>query len=98
MMQIFRKSGHAVTAAVDVLTDTVEDMGQVDTPLAHLPEVTPDRAGSLEDINLPLLVRELGERQKQKLLKRLWELEREMEKARKELAQLNVLLDAANSL
>ena len=94
-MQLFKKT---VTTAVDVVSDTVEDMAQVDTPLANLPHIPSDHAGSLEDINLPLLVRELGERKKHKLLKRMVELEREMEKAQKELSQLNVLLDAANGL
>ena len=98
MMQLFKQGGKAVTTAVDMVSDTVEDMAAVDTPLANLPEATPDHAGSLEDINLPLLVRELGERKKHKLLKRMVELEREMEKAQKELSQLNILLEAANKI
>jgi hypothetical protein len=95
MMQLFKKT---VATAVDVVTDTVEDMATLDTPIANIPAIPSEHVGSLEDINLPLLVRELGERKKQKLLKRMVELEREMEKAQKELAQLNVLLDAANSI
>ena len=98
MMKIFRKSGEAVTTAVDVLSDTVDDLTHAEYPLPSIPVVTGEHVGSLEDLNLPLLVRELGERKKQKLLKRLVELEREMEKAQKELVQLNILLDAANSL
>jgi hypothetical protein len=73
-------------------------MATLDTPIANIPAIPSEHVGSLEDVNLPLLVRELGERKKQKLLKRMVELEREMEKAQKELSQLNILLEAANGI
>ena len=94
-MQLFKKT---VTTAVDVVSDTVEDMAPADSQITNLPVITGEHVGSLEDLNLPLMVRELGLRKKQKLLKRMVELEREMEKAQKELAQLNILLDAANKI
>lgn len=98
MVKLFNRGWRAVTLTTDIVTDTVENMASVDNPIAHIPVVPVDQLGSLEDLNLPLLVREIGERKKQKLLKRMVELEREMEKAQKELHQLNVLLEAANTL
>lgn len=99
MMKIFRKGGQAVTTAVDVLTDTVEEVATADTPLHSLPNVPAEHTASIgEDINLPLLVKELGGRKKLTLERRRKEITAELEKIDKELTQLHVLLEAANSL
>lgn len=91
-MTIFKRK---VTTAQAVMEDIVDP----DLPLLHLPDVTGEHPASLgDDVNLPLLVREMGGRKKLKLSKRRQELLKELDTIDKELMQLDVLLDAANSL
>ena len=88
-----------MTLTTDIVTDTVEDVARIDSPLSHIPSVTAEYPASIgDDINLPLLVRELGGRKKMKLTKRREAILKELEGIVKELEQLDVLLEAANSL
>jgi hypothetical protein len=101
MMALFKKGGKVIGTAVDIVTDTATDglSPATDTPLPSLPNVTGEYPASLtDDINLPLLIREMGSRKKLKLSQRRTELLKELEKIDKEMVQLDVLLDAANSL
>ena len=99
MTKLFNRGWRAVTVTTDIVTDTVEDVVNVDSPLTHLPSVTAEYPASIgDDINLPLLVRELGTRKQEKLVKRKAIIQKELEAIDKELEQLDVLLDAANSL
>jgi hypothetical protein len=92
MVKLFSKGWNQVTVAVDDIVDP-------ESPITTLPDHTNEHPASLgDDINLPLLVREMGERKKYKLIKRREELVKEMDMVDKELMQLDVLLDAANSL
>lgn len=98
-MAIFRKGTKAVTTAVDVVSDTVEDVASVETPLHSLPSVTAEHPASIgDDINLPLLVKEMGGRKKLKLSNRRKEILQELEKIDKELIQLDILLEAAHKI
>lgn len=99
MMQIFRKSGQAVSTALDIVNDTVDDVVNPIAPLHIIPDNTSEFPASIgDDINLILLVKELGARQKLKMTKRREELMKELNMLDKELGQLDVLLDAVNSL
>lgn len=92
MVKFFSKGWNQVTLAVDDIVDP-------ESPLTTLPDHTNEHPASIgDDINLPLLVRELGERKKDKLWKRRAQLVKELDVIDKELMQLDVLLDAANSL
>ena len=83
----------------DIVNSGVEEMTNVDVPLPHLPKGTDEYPPSIgDDCNLPLLVRELGSRKKLKLVKRRDVILKELQGIDKELAQLDVLLEAANSL
>lgn len=98
-MSLFNKGSKAVTTAVDVVTDTVDEMTTMDLPLVTLPDATGEHPASIgDDVNLPLLVRELGGRKKLKLARRREQILKELDTIDKELMQLDVLLDAANSL
>ncbi len=89
MMRLFKKK-------VDTV---VVDMVDPELPLQHLPDTTGEHPASLgDDVNLPLLVREMGGRKKTKLTKRRQDILKELDTIDKELMQLDVLLDAANSL
>jgi hypothetical protein len=78
---------------------TVNEVVDQDTPVDHIPHVTGEHPGSIgDDVNLPLLVRELGGRKKLKLSKRRQQLLKELDTIDKELMQLDVLLDAAEKL
>jgi hypothetical protein len=99
MMTIFKRSGRAVTTTVDILTDTIDDLASMELPMHKLPNSVGEYPASIgDDINLVLLVRELGARKKIKMVSRRDELLKELNQIDKELLQLNVLLDAANSL
>jgi hypothetical protein len=101
MMKMFQKGKRAVLTTADVITDTAEDMLPDSYTIPDMPNsYMPDHAmGSIgEDINLPLLVRELGARKQQLLTKQRDQLLRELEKTEKELYQLEVLITAANAL
>ena len=92
MVKLFNRGWRQVNVVVDDIVDP-------DSPVDILPDHTNEHPASLgDDINLPLLVRELGERKKLKIVKRREELVKELDKLDKELMQLNVLLDAAHSL
>lgn len=98
-MSLFNKGSKAVTDAVDIVTDTVDEMTTMDMPLVTLPDSTGEHPASIgDDVNLPLLVRELGGRKKLKLSRRREQILKELDTIDKELMQLDVLLDAANSL
>ncbi len=100
MMALFRKGGKVIGTAVDIVTDTATDsFSPAEMPLPSLPNVTDEHPASLtDDINLPLLIREMGSRKQAKLHQRQKEILLELEKIEKEMAQLDVLLNAANSL
>lgn len=99
MVKLFNRGWRAVTLTTDIVADTVEDAATVDTPLHSLPSVTAEHPASLgDDINLPLLVKELGGRKKLKLSNRRKEILQELEKIDKELIQLDILLEAANKI
>ena len=91
-MKLFNRGWNSVSMTVDTIVDA-------EAPVDHIPHVTDEHPGSIgDDINLPLLVMEVGTRKKQKLATRRTELLKELEKIDKELVQLDVLLDAASSL
>ena len=91
-MKLFNRGWNSVSVTVDEMVDP-------HSPVDHIPHVTDEHPGSIgDDINLPLLVMEMGTRKKKKLAARRIELLNELEKIDKELMQLDVLLDAANSL
>lgn len=92
MVKLFNRGWNAVNLTVDNIVDP-------EAPIDRLPTHTNDYPMSMgDDINLPLLVRELGERKKRKLTLRQTELIGELDKIEEELVQLDVLLKAANSL
>jgi hypothetical protein len=96
MMQFFKKT---VTTAVDVVNSTMDELSPLDMPLHTVPSASADYPSSIgDDINLPLLVREMGARKKLKLSQRREDVLKELTRIDKELVQLDVLLDAANSL
>ena len=98
MMKMFNQGWHAVTLTTDIVSGSM-DASTLDTPLHHLPKHMPDYPPSIGiDCNLPLLVREVGTKKKEKLSKRREEILKELKEIDKELEQLDVLLDAANSL
>ena len=99
MVKLFNRGWHAVTLTTDIVSSGMEEMTNVDMPLPHLPKGTNEYSPSIgDDCNLPLLVRELGSRKKLKLTKRREAILKELEGIVKELEQLDVLLEAANSL
>lgn len=99
MLKLFRQSGAAVTTAVDAAMDTAEEFVRIESPLAHLPSSTGEYPASLtDDINLPLLVREVGARRMAKIVRRQTELTKELYELDKEHKQLSILLEAANSI
>lgn len=99
MMKLFNRGWRAVTLTTEVVNSGVDDLTNPDLPLPHLPKYTPEYSPSIgDDCNLPLLVRELGGRKKLKLSKRRQQILKELDTIDKELMQLDVLLDAANSL
>ena len=99
MVKLFNRGWHAVTLTTDIVNSGVEEMTNVDMPLPHLPKGTDEYPPSIgDDCNLPLLVRELGSRKKLKLVKRRDVILKELQGIDKELLQLDVLLEAANSL
>lgn len=78
---------------------TVDHIVDPHSPVDHLPNVTGEQLGSIgDDINLPMLVRDVGNRKKKKLATRRNEILAELEKIDKEMLQLDVLLDAVHSL
>ena len=92
MVKLFNRGWHSVTMTVNEVVDS-------DSPVDYLPNVTGEHPGSIgDDINLPLLVMEVGTRKKKKIAARRIELLKELEKIDKELMQLDVLLDAATPL
>lgn len=92
MVKLFNRGWNRVNIVVDEIVDP-------DSPVDTLPAHTNEHPASIgDDINLPLLVREIGERKKRKLIKRREELVKELHLIDKELMQLDVLLDAAHSL
>ena len=98
-MNIFKKSGKAVTTAVDAVTDTVDELTTVDSPLLHLPNVTGEHAAALgDDFNIVLLVKEHGARRQHMLIRQRNQLLKELDAVDKELAQIDVLLKAAETL
>jgi ribosome assembly protein YihI (activator of Der GTPase) len=99
MVKLFGGGWRAVTLTTDVVASGMEELTNIDTPLTHLPKSTNEYSPSIgDDCNLPLLVRELGGRKKEKLSKRREAILKELEGIVKELEQLDVLLEAANSL
>ena len=99
MVKLFNRGWNAITLTTDVVTSGVEEMTNMDMPLSHLPKGTDEYSPSIgDDCNLPLLVRELGGRKKLTLVKRRDAILKELQGIDKELLQLDVLLDAANSL
>jgi hypothetical protein len=99
MVKLFNRGWRAVTLTTDIVNSGVDELTNPDTPLAHLPKYTPEPSPSIgDDCNLPLLVRELGGRKKEKLSKRRDAILKELEGIVKELEQLDVLLEAANSI
>ena len=92
MVKLFNRGWRSVSMTVDEIVDS-------ESPVDHLPNVTGEHLGSIgDDINLPLLVRELGGRKKTTLNKRREQLLKELDTIDKELMQLDVLLDAAEKL
>ncbi len=91
-MALFKRKVNHAQAVVDEIVDP-------EIPLLHLPDTTGEHPASIgDDVNLPLLVRELGSRKKLKISRRREELLKELQTIDKELLQLDVLLDAANSI
>ena len=88
-----------MTLTTDIVSSGMEEMTNVDMPLPHLPKGTNEYSPSIgDDCNLPLLVRELGSRKKLKLSKRRDAILKELQSIDKELAQLDILLEAANKI
>ena len=99
MVKLFNRGWHAVTLTTDIVSSGMEEMTNVDMPLPHLPKGTNEYSPSIgDDCNLPLLVRELGSRKKLKLSKRRDAILKELQSIDKELAQLDILLEAANKI
>lgn len=92
MTKFFNRGWNSVSVSVDQMVDP-------DSPVDHLPNVTGEHPGSIgDDINLPLLVMEMGTRKKKKIAARRIAILKELEVIDKELMQLDVLLNAAASL
>lgn len=96
-MKLFRKSEQVLGSVVDTLDAA---MVAPAPGLEHIPaDATGEHPASYgDDINLVLMVKEVGARKKVKMVKRREALVKELEQIDKELLQLDVLLDAANSL
>lgn len=91
-MSLFKRKPKVINAVMNELVDE-------DNTVHQLPPDTPHAPASIgDDVNLLLIVKELGARQKKKIAARRNELLAELQKVDKELLQLDVLLDAANSL
>ena len=92
MVKLFNRGWHSVSMTVNEVVDP-------HSPVDHLPNVTGEHLGSIgDDINLPLLVRDVGTRKKKKLGTRRTEILKELDKIDKELMQLDILLDAVEKL
>jgi hypothetical protein len=95
MVKLFNRGLRAARA----VSSTVDEIICPDYPVNYLPSAAREPLGSIgDDINLPLLVRELGGRKKLTLSKRRQQLLKELNTIDKELMQLDVLLDAAEKL
>ncbi len=92
MIKMFRRSIRQVSNVVDEVVDP-------EAPVDNLPNVTGEHPGSIgDDINLPLLVKEVGTRKKIRIVARRQEILKELEKLDKEMLQLDILLDAVSKL
>ncbi len=92
MVKLFNRGWNAVNLTVDNIVDP-------ESPVDHLPNVTGEQLGSIgDDINLPMLVRDVGNRKKKKLVSRRNDILKELEKIDKEMLQLDILLDAVEKL
>ena len=92
MVKLFNRGWNSVTMSVNEVVDP-------DSPVDHLPNVTGEQLGSIgDDINLPMLVRDVGNRKKKKLVSRRNDILKELEKIDKEMLQLDILLDAVEKL
>lgn len=92
MVKIFNRGWNRVTMSVDTIIDS-------ESPVDKLPNVTGEQLGSIgDDINLPMLVRDVGSRKKKKLVSRRNDILKELEKIDKEMLQLDILLDAVEKL
>jgi hypothetical protein len=99
MVKLFNRGWRAVTLTTEIVNSGVDELTNPEVPLAHLPKYAPEYSPSIgDDCNLPMLVRELGGRKKEKLSKRRDAILKELEGIVKELEQLDVLLEAANSI
>ena len=99
MVKLFNRGWRAVTLTTEIVNSGMNDLTSPEVPLAHLPKYSPEYSPSIgDDCNLPLLVRELGGRKKEKLSKHREAILKELEGIDKELLQLDVLLNAAASL
>lgn len=84
---------------VKLFNRAVNEIVDPDAPVDNLPNVTGEYPGSIgDDINLPLLVREVGNRKKAKLEARKKEIGQELAKIDMELHQLAILLNAVAQL
>ncbi len=82
-----------------VLNTVMNELVDEDHTIHPLPPDTPHSPASLgDDVNLLLIVKELGARQFTRLEARRAELERELVKVNKEINQVVALVNAANSL
>ena len=92
MVKIFNRGWNRVTMSVDTIIDS-------ESPVDKLPNVTGEQLGSIgDDINLPMLVRDVGSRKKKKLVSHRNDILKELEKIDKEMLQLDILLDAVEKL
>lgn len=95
MMKIFRKSEQVIGAVVD----TVDHAITTDQPLPAIPDTTGEYRASIgDDFNLVLLVKEQGALRQRKLGQRRQAILEELKKIDKELLEIEVLLNAVNSL
>lgn len=84
---------------VKLFKRAVQEVVDPDSPIDHMPEDVAALPGSIGmDINLPLLVKDVGTHQRQKLVARRNQIIVELQKIEKEMAQLDVLLDAVDRL
>lgn len=96
-MKFFKKSEEVIGSMVD----TIDSM--TIPPNNTVPRIPTDATGEYpasfgDEINLVLLVKEHGSRKKERMANRRAAILKELEQIDKELVQLDVLLDAANSL
>lgn len=95
MMKIFRKSEQVIGAVVD----TVDHHITTDHVLPQVPDHTGEYRASIgDDFNLVLLVKEHGALRQRKLAQKRNELLAELTKIDKELLEIEVLLNAVNSI